>query len=110
MLTAIMRDRDLQDDGPGVYLNPADAADAGLASGDEVEVSANGSSVWGLMRIDPHLRQGTVAIPHGFAGPNPCDLTGPVDEFTGMPQQTAIPVVIRKVGSSTPETNLSQRG
>jgi type II secretory pathway component PulM len=50
--------------------------------------------------LDPDVHSNVVSITHGWRDPNVSALTAerPVDELTGMPVQTAIPVSLERRG------------
>lgn len=84
-------------DRPEALVNPADAADAGIADGQEVLVrSASGSLVVRAKVVDD-IRRGAVSIPHGFGTANVSVLTSgthDVDPLTGMVTQSGVPITL----------------
>ena len=90
-------------DQPHLLVNPADASDADLADGDRVDVASPFGSVTAVVRLDPDIRAGAVSLPHGFADSNVNLLTTSaegVDELTGMPTFSGVPLTMRKIGSA----------
>lgn len=80
---------------PEVLAHAEDAAAAGLADGDLVEVRSANGAVTGRLRIEPLIRRGAVSIPHGYAAPNVGDLTSSrdgIDPETGMVHQSGLAV------------------
>lgn len=49
-----------------LHMNPADAAEKGLQDGDEVTVCNKHGRLHTLVRLDPSLREGVVAMTHGY--------------------------------------------
>jgi anaerobic selenocysteine-containing dehydrogenase len=84
-------------DDADVLIHPADAAAASLRSGETVEVRSAHGSLTGVARVTDDVREGTVAIPHGFVAPNVSHLTdtGAADPLTGMTRQSGIAVTLR---------------
>jgi anaerobic selenocysteine-containing dehydrogenase len=83
-----------------VRFNPADAAQHNVVDGDIVDVRSAHGSTSGPARIDATIARGAVAIAHGWATPNVCELTSAdhgVDALTGMVQQSGVPVTITRV-------------
>lgn len=95
-----------QRDPAEVVVHPADAAEAGVHDGGRVRVeSAFGGTLEGRARLDPTIRRGAVAIPHGWDVPNVSELlsgTEGVDALTGMPMYSGVPVTLH--GRVEPET------
>jgi anaerobic selenocysteine-containing dehydrogenase len=86
---------------PRVHLNPLDAAAAGVADGWVVRVVSATGELEGIVRVEPGLARGAVSIPHGYADVNVgCLTTGTsgVDELSGMPTQSGVPVRLEPVG------------
>jgi anaerobic selenocysteine-containing dehydrogenase len=97
-------------------MNPGDAAARGLAEGDSALLSSAAGSVGARVRLDPALRDGVVAMTHGFGfGSNPGMPTaqahpgvnvnelsaagpGSFDPLSGMSQLTGIPVEVHAAG------------
>jgi anaerobic selenocysteine-containing dehydrogenase len=74
-------------DDAGVRMHPADAESHDVADGDMVDVRSAHGSTSGPVRVDSTIARGAVAIAHGWATPNVCDLTSAddeVDPLTGM--------------------------
>ena len=85
-----------------IRLNSIDAARHDVVDGDMVDVRSAHGSTSGTARIDATIAQGAVAIAHGWATPNVCELTSAdhgVDALTGMVQQSGVPVTITRVGA-----------
>jgi len=83
-----------------VRLNPDDAAHHFVADGDMVVVHSAHGSTTGPARVDATVARGAVAVAHGWATPNVCQLTSAqhgVDALTGMVQQSGVPVTITRV-------------
>ncbi|MEO5839259.1 MAG: molybdopterin-dependent oxidoreductase [Acidimicrobiales bacterium] len=83
-----------------VRLNPDDAAQQDVVDGDMVVVRSAHGSTSGQARVDATVARGAVALAHGWAAPNVCDLTSAdagVDALTGMVQQSGIPVTVTRV-------------
>lgn len=82
---------------PWGWLNPTDAASAGVADGATVEVHSYTGSCTLVIRISDAINAGCLHIPHGWAAPNVSQLTDArhdVDPLTGMPTQSGVPVTI----------------
>jgi len=82
-------------DKPRVFLNPEDAARAGLAEGAMAEVRSANGFVRGVVKFDATLRQGALNVPHGWSDEfNVNRLTGTkeVDPLTGMVLYSGLPV------------------
>lgn len=95
-----------------VYLNPADAAKLGITSGSQVTLQTDRGKVRGTAALDDRVRSGVVSVAHGF--PNTAaaldsssatsvsalleDEQG-CDAFSGMPQMSAVPVILALEGS-----------
>lgn len=98
----------LTDDGAGrtgreaaaAGLHPADADDLGIADGDLVELRSAHGSLRCVAQVDDSLRRGAVAVPHGWGAPAVGALTSDradVDELTGMPLLTDVPLTVTRV-------------
>ena len=99
-----------------IWMNPDDAAARGLAEGDNALLSSGAGSVSARVRLDPALRDGVVAMTHGFGfaanpgmptaqahpGVNVNELSavgpGSFDPLSGMSQLTGIPVEVHAAG------------
>jgi anaerobic selenocysteine-containing dehydrogenase len=82
-----------------VRLNPADAAQHTVADGDAVVVRSAHGVTSGRARVDATIAPGAVAIAHGWAAPNVCDLTSAdddIDPLTGMVRQSGVPVTVTR--------------
>ena len=53
--------------------------------------------VTATVRLDDHVRRGTVSLPHGWHGTNVCHLTDPhdVDPLTTQPRMSGFRVELR---------------
>ena len=83
-----------------VRLHPADAAEHKIDDGAPVVVRSAHGSTCGQARIDSTITRGAVAIAHGWASPNSCDLTSAdhdIDPLTGMVHQSGVPVTVTPV-------------
>jgi formylmethanofuran dehydrogenase subunit D len=82
---------------PVVRLHPSDAEAAGLADGDEAELTSEHGTLTATASVDPHVRPGVVSVTHSRSGPGPGRLTSTragVDRLTGMPHASGLPVTI----------------
>lgn len=86
--------------GPTVVLHPGMAASHAITDGDVVSIGNAHGSVRAPAALDPDLHPDLVSITHGWSAPNVSALASerPVDELTGMPVQTAIPVSLERRG------------
>jgi anaerobic selenocysteine-containing dehydrogenase len=97
------------------YLNPADIAAQGLASGDRIEISSDHARISAIIQADPSVRPGVVSMAHAW-GPLPGEnkdaamygsstnmlvsTDRDVEPLNGMPRMSAIPVnIARLVGA-----------
>src|SRR4029077_18398305 len=55
---------------PTLLVHPDDAADRGLASGDDVLVRSCYGESLACVEVNESIRAGVVSIPHGWDGPN----------------------------------------
>jgi anaerobic selenocysteine-containing dehydrogenase len=94
------------------FMNPADLAREGLATGDTVEIASGYDRILGIVESDDTVRTGAVSMAHAFGGlpdeaykvrelgSNTGALT-PVDRdydpISGIPVMSAIPVNVKKV-------------
>ena len=82
-----------------LWVNPLDAAAAGIADGDRVDVTSPAGTISGLARVTDDVVTGAVSIPHGLADQNVSVLTssgpGTTDALTGMVVQSGITITIR---------------
>ncbi len=86
-------DRFFEEGATPVSMNPADAAERGLAEGDLVEIRSGNGTVRGVLRIDEGLRAGAVHLVHGWRGKNVTSLSSSqADPMHGQPVMSAIPV------------------
>lgn len=85
-------------DGPEILLHPRDASAAGIADGGKALVrSAWGGSILATARTDERIREGVVAIPHGWDDANVSELVSgvhAVDALTGMPTYSGVPIEV----------------
>jgi len=93
-----------------LWMNPADMAHLGVADGDEVSIRSRHGEIPGFAEGDADMREGVVAMTHGF-GPKPDSDYDPrrdgsnvnmllsweddPDPYHGMPRMSAIPVSVR---------------
>lgn len=80
-----------------LFINPADAAERELADGGTAVVRTHIGSLTLPVRVDPTMRRGAVAVPHGFLDTNVnwiTDDTEMLDPITGMPRFSTIPVSV----------------
>jgi anaerobic selenocysteine-containing dehydrogenase len=91
-------------------MHPDDAAARGLHEGDQVQVASARATVPALVRIDPTMRHGVVALTHAWGGLPEDDgrvaelgsavarlssTDEPCDPYSGQPIMTNIPVEVR---------------
>ena len=98
-----------------LWMNPADMARLDVRDGDEVSIRSRHGEIVGFAEGDPDMREGVVAMTHGF-GPRPGSNHDPrrdgsninlllsweddADPYHGMPRMSAVPVAVRaKVGA-----------
>ncbi|MCU1485087.1 MAG: molybdopterin oxidoreductase [Actinomycetia bacterium] len=84
-------------DEAALFVNPADAADRRLVDGGTAVVTTQIGSLTLSVRLDPTMRRGAVAVPHGFLSTNVnwiTDDTDMLDPITGMPRFSTIPVTV----------------
>jgi anaerobic selenocysteine-containing dehydrogenase len=82
-----------------VRVNPLDAAEHDVGDGDRVIVRSAHGVTRGTLRVDDALTRGAVAMAHGWAAPNACDLTSAdrdIDPLTGMVRQSGLPVTLTR--------------
>ncbi|HVV30496.1 MAG TPA: molybdopterin-dependent oxidoreductase [Mycobacteriales bacterium] len=82
---------------PEIWINPGDAADAGVLDGARIKVASKTGSTSGRARLTVDVAPGTVSMTNGWDNVNVCALTTAehgLDPLTGMPLQTAVPVEI----------------
>jgi anaerobic selenocysteine-containing dehydrogenase len=83
----------------GLFLNDADAAAAGVGDGTEVVVRSSHGAARAVVRVDPTMLPGVASMPHGHRDTNVNNLTSnrfDVDELTGMPRFTGIPITLHR--------------
>ncbi|CAJ1502580.1 molybdopterin-dependent oxidoreductase [[Mycobacterium] kokjensenii] len=81
-----------------VHLHPDDAASAGVADNQKVTVSNGNGELAGIAKVDPTIRRGAVAIPHGHAhdaNVNRLTSKDTVDILTGMTHYSGVPLSVR---------------
>jgi anaerobic selenocysteine-containing dehydrogenase len=86
-------------DAIAVRVSVADAHAHGLTDGDRVVVRSSHGATHGVVHVDNAITPGAVAIAHGWAGPNPCELTSAdhdIDPLTGMVHQSGVAVTVAK--------------
>lgn len=97
-------------------MNPDDMAQQGIARSDWIEVASDHGSIVLQAEPDETLRRGVISVSHGFGGvageedperdgasPNALISTDvSLQSINAMPLMTAIPVNIRRLGSSLP--------
>lgn len=92
--------RQLRPDEPTIDVHPHDAAQSGVADGQQVRLRSSHGELRGTVRVDPAVARGGVSVPHGYAEPNVAGLTSGkhrVDPLTGMPVQSGVPVSLEGV-------------
>lgn len=86
-------------DEAALFVNPADAADHDLVDGGTAVVRTHIGSLRLPVRLDPTMRRGAVAVPHGFLDSNVnwiTDDTDLLDPVTGMPRFSTIPISLER--------------
>ena len=98
------------------YMNPDDMEVLDLADGDVIEVASPRSSLWAVVESAPDVRRGVISMAHSWGGSSLTDekvrdIGSPTnrlvsvdrgyDAITGMVVQSAIPVKIRAVQSTS---------
>jgi anaerobic selenocysteine-containing dehydrogenase len=82
---------------PEVFLNPTDAAAAGIDDGGSVSIRNERGEMVGIARVDSKMRAGVVSVPHGFdeqANVNLLTDAKHLDPLTGMPCFSGLRVTI----------------
>jgi anaerobic selenocysteine-containing dehydrogenase len=82
-----------------LFINPDDAVEHDLTEGVAAVVRTDIGSLTLPVRLDPTMRRGVVAIPHGFNDKNVnriTDDTNLLDPITGMPRFSTIPISVEK--------------
>jgi anaerobic selenocysteine-containing dehydrogenase len=71
-----------------------------VGTGESVELRSAQGVIIATAQVTDDVRQGTVAVPHGFIEPNVSDLTEvtTADRLTGMIRQSGIPVTLTSAG------------
>ena len=82
-----------------IWLNPADAANAGVRAGEWVAVKSATGSLVGRAHVTDEIRAGAISIPHGFAEPCVNQLVSAleVDPLTGMPHMSGTALALEPV-------------
>ena len=82
-----------------MQLHPADAAEAGVADGQQVVVRTPRGQLIGPAKVDAAIRRGAVSVPHGHHRTNVNLLTDKdvIDPVTGMVRYSGIPVTVEPV-------------
>jgi anaerobic selenocysteine-containing dehydrogenase len=89
-------------DTPGIYVNPDDASRLGLSNGDVAVVRSRHGELEGHVKLDPTLVSGAISVPHGWEGRynvNQLTSVDDIDEITGMPLFSNLPVELAKAAS-----------
>ncbi len=87
-------------DRPDALMNPIDAANAGVSTGDSMKISSRTGEIEVVVKIDEAIRRGAVSVPHGYAGTNVGVLTSAeegVDPLTGMILQGVLPISVERL-------------
>lgn len=81
-----------------IILHPADAANQGIAHGDDVRVTTSRGEIVLRANLADTIRQGVASIPHGHEGANVNRLTSieNVDPMTGMVRYSGIPIEVER--------------
>jgi anaerobic selenocysteine-containing dehydrogenase len=105
-----------------IFMNPEDAAELGVGSGDTVQLATARATVSGTVEIAPDIRRGVVSVAHGF--PNSRSIDGApgqagtstnallddeiqFDPISGLPVMSAVPVSVSVAGSQAPGVRAS---
>jgi anaerobic selenocysteine-containing dehydrogenase len=91
---------DVARDPAELRFNPEDAAAHAIGDGDRVRLRSRNGAVDGTARLDPNVRAGVVSCTHGVADVNVAHLTsatGDLDQDTGMPQASGVPVTVARL-------------
>jgi anaerobic selenocysteine-containing dehydrogenase len=86
-----------RNDEAALFVNPDDAAERDLADGSQAVVRTAIGSLTLPVRVDPRMRRGAAALPHGFLDTNVnwiTDDTDLLDPITGMPRFSTIPITV----------------
>ncbi|QXC60903.1 molybdopterin-dependent oxidoreductase [Aquihabitans sp. G128] len=86
-LPGLMRGRDRST----LLVHPDDAAERGLASGDEATVTSESGSVVATVEVSDELCRGVVSLPHGFGHRRPGTRTAVADERPGPNTNVLVP-------------------
>ena len=86
-------------DRAGLFMHPLDAAELGVAEGDEVEIATEVGSITAPVYFDAAWLRGVVSLPHGFGEANVNNLTDArdADSLSGMVTLGGFPVRLTKV-------------
>lgn len=99
-----------------LFMHPADMAQQGLAAGTQIWVASRHGEIPAVVEPDDSLREGCVAMWHGFGTGGSRDNDDPLagsnvnrllsfdehDALTGMPRLSAVPVAIRPATATEP--------
>ena len=90
-------------DRPDLLLHPMDAAEAGVADGDLVEVTSEAGAIVTRASVSDATCPGTASLPHGWADVNVNVLVSStrLEPLTGMPHQSGTAVTVRPVGETS---------
>ncbi len=84
-----------------LFANPENMANAGLNDGQRVVVRSQHGEIEATLREDATLRDGVVAISHGFGGKSGgvsvnslLDTSDSTDNYTHIPRMSAVPVTL----------------
>jgi anaerobic selenocysteine-containing dehydrogenase len=90
------------------YVNPADARRLGAEDGSTIAIETSAGSVRAVLQCAPDVREGVVAIAHGFDGRRGTgqgastaalvDDASDYEPLSGLPRMSAIPVRVRLAG------------
>ena len=86
-----------RNDEAALFINPDDAAECGVVDGGGAVIRTDIGSLRLIVRVDPRMRRGAAAMPHGFLDTNVnwiTDDTDMLDPITGMPRFSTIPISI----------------
>ena len=99
-----------------VFMNPTDAAELGVDSGDIVQLATARATVSGIVEVGEDIRRGVVSVAHGF--PNGLEINGSgkhpgtstsallddeieYDPISGLPVMSAVPISVTAVDRQT---------
>jgi len=87
-----------------VHIHPADAAARGIENGAVVEIVSQHGRISAIVQLAEDMRQGVIALAHGFVGANPAALiddASDYDALSGLPRMSAIPVEINRIQAAS---------